>query len=203
VDSENEISDLKSAINEMEKSLRERQAIESALVSARMAVKRDHLTNVFNRVGIEEMLEREFARYLRSHEQFSVLMIDLDHFKNINDTYGHLIGDEVLKQLSERLAAMLRLEDALGRFGGEEFLVLAPRCGLKDAAVLAERLRENIAKQPGVRDITVTVSIGVSSTELAPRDTSALVHEADKALYRAKHNGRNRIEVASPELVAG
>jgi len=203
VDSDNEISDLKSAINEMEKSLRERQEIENALISARLAVKRDHLTSMFNRVGIEEMLEREFARYLRSQEPFSLLMIDVDHFKNVNDSYGHLTGDEVLKQLSARIASMLRLEDVLGRFGGEEFLVIASRCGMKEAAILGERIRAKVAESPIVQVIVVSVSIGISSPELGPRDTTALVHEADKALYRAKQRGRNRIELASTELSGG
>jgi len=201
VESYNEITDLKSAINEMEKSLRGRREIETALISARLAVKHDHLTGVLNRVGIEDALTREFARYLRSQEDFSVLMIDIDHFKSINDTHGHLMGDEVLKQLSERMASMLRLEDVLGRFGGEEFLVVAPRCGLKDAAILGERIRNEVAKLPLVRDFVVTVSIGIASSELTPRDTTALVQEADKAMYRAKQSGRNRVELASPESV--
>jgi diguanylate cyclase (GGDEF)-like protein len=200
VESDDEISDLKCAINRMEKSLRERSAIEDALTSVRLEVKRDHLTRVFNRIGLEEMLQREHARYLRSQEPYSVLMIDLDHFKKINDTYGHLVGDEVLKAVAKRIAMILRTEDVLGRFGGEEFLVIAPGSTLSDAEAIAERLRATVAISPVVSKVSVTVSIGVSSTETGPCDSTALVRSADEALYEAKRNGRNCVQAAAVNL---
>jgi diguanylate cyclase (GGDEF)-like protein len=127
-------------------------------------------------------------------------MIDLDHFKKINDTYGHLVGDEVLKAVAKRIAMVLRTEDVLGRFGGEEFLVIAPGSTLSDAEAIAERLRATVAISPVVSKVSVTVSIGVSSTETGPCDSTALVRSADEALYEAKRNGRNCVQAAAVNL---
>ncbi|HZP01424.1 MAG TPA: diguanylate cyclase [Terriglobia bacterium] len=160
----------------------------------------DSLTGLLNRGAILERLEQEVDRARREHLHVAVLMGDLDHFKAINDEHGHLIGDTVLRQVSLRLRATVRPYDVVGRYGGEEFLILAPGCDRSDALALAERIRLSIVKEPfeiPQGAIAMTMSLGATAAEITGRvDPDSLLRVADAALYRAKRKGRNCVEVA-------
>ncbi|MGE5503110.1 MAG: diguanylate cyclase [Actinomycetota bacterium] len=158
----------------------------------------DSLTNVFNRRHFMDTAAAEVERAVRYGRPLSALMLDIDHFKRINDTWGHPIGDEAIKALARTCAAVLRVEDALGRLGGEEFACLLPETDAAGAAMLAERLRraiEAIVVDAGGTEVRFTSSVGAA--ELAGPDwtAEALLSRADAALYRAKQSGRNRVVV--------
>jgi two-component system cell cycle response regulator len=163
----------------------------------------DPLTGVNNRRYVERRLLEELGRSRRQGYALSCMYIDIDHFKKINDSRGHQAGDEVLREVAARIKAELRLSDALGRFGGEEFVVLLIDAELTDAVCVAERIRQSVAEQPllssGGAGVTVTVSIGVAALRLPDGgdalETAAqdLLARADQALYRAKGEGRNRV----------
>jgi two-component system cell cycle response regulator len=159
---------------------------------------RDSLTGLWNRAMILETLERELTRSRRESQPLAVIMADIDHFKQINDVYGHLVGDRVLRQTAQRLMTMLRPYDTVGRYGGEEFLVVLPGCGASVAMTLAERLRQCMEADPIVDNaqaFRVTLSLGVSIWD--GRITGPeLLHSADNALYEAKRTGRNRVQSA-------
>jgi two-component system, cell cycle response regulator len=179
--------------------------LQSDLIDAREALRiqatHDALTGVWNRRAILEMLGNELARSRRDGLPVAVVMADLDHFKHINDTHGHMVGDTVLCEAVSRMRNMLRPYDAIGRYGGEEFLVVLPGCIAQDAFKLAERLRIGIGQEPvkiPTGAIAVTSSLGVAaSDEIATLDASALIRAADMALYRAKAAGRNCVELAT------
>jgi diguanylate cyclase (GGDEF)-like protein len=159
---------------------------------------RDALTGLWNRAAILDLLERELARGRREGRPVGVIMADLDHFKRINDTFGHLAGDRVLRQAARRLGEALRPYDTVGRYGGEEFLVVLPGCDAGDATGLAERLRRCVADEPVDWEgcpVPVTVSLGVAASDGAA-DAAGLLQTADEALYRAKGAGRNRAVLA-------
>lgn len=167
----------------------------------RVQATHDGLTTLLNRVAILEVLRKELSRAVREPQPVSVLMIDLDHFKQINDTYGHGAGDAVLCETARRMQGAVRAYDTVGRYGGEEFLVVLPGCGHSDAAAQAERVRQAVGGTPfptGDHFLPVTCSIGVSSrSDPAECDGDGLIRDADRALYRAKDAGRNRV-VADP-----
>ncbi len=157
----------------------------------------DALTGLWNRAAIVELLVRELARADRDGTDVAVVMGDLDHFKNVNDTYGHAAGDRVLAETAQRLRTVVRAYDAVGRYGGEEFLIVLPKCDLDAAAKQAERLRMEVAAVPiefEGQQIAVTISLGVAAGRCA---VDELVRAADEALYAAKRAGRNRVEVAT------
>jgi diguanylate cyclase (GGDEF)-like protein len=159
----------------------------------------DRLTGLWNRGAILDFMERETARGKRSGKNVGVLLADVDHFKSINDNYGHQVGDAVLKAVGERFERGTRSYDWAGRYGGEEFLILLCNCDPDSVAACAERLREIIASEPvrvGGLELAVTVSIGaaMSSAEHAFR-SDQLIGIADAALYSAKDRGRNRVEI--------
>ena len=176
--------------------------LQEELLKAREALRdqatHDGLTGLLNRSTILEKLEDELARATRGGNHVSVLMADLDRFKSINDTLGHLAGDAVLREAARRLKSAARRYDLVGRYGGEEFLIVLPGCDATAAALQAERMREAIGATPFLtpsRPITVNISLGVAcSSHCAPE---ALVREADDALYEAKGAGRNRVVVHS------
>ena len=158
----------------------------------------DSLTGLLNRASIFDALKMLLARAERESQPMAVLMMDIDRFKLTNDTHGHLAGDHVLRETGLRMRAAVRRYDAVGRYGGEEFLIVLPGCGADAARMQAERIRECIASEPFLTDtvsLRVTCSIGVSGRATAREcDADALVREADRALYRAKEGGRNRVE---------
>ncbi|HXB71194.1 MAG TPA: diguanylate cyclase [Candidatus Acidoferrales bacterium] len=173
--------------------------LQQQLLHAREALREqathDGLTKLLNRSAILEVLRNEIARAGREHQPLSLLMLDLDRFKNINDTYGHQDGDAVLREAALRMRTAGRRYDSVGRYGGEEFLVVLPGCDLADARSQAERLREAIAGTPfgsGSQPLQVTMSVGVSCAR--DHDADTLIREADEALYRAKAQGRNCVE---------
>ena len=175
--------------------------LQAELLETREALReqatKDSLTGIWNRGSILEILGRELGRGLREGASAGVVMMDLDRFKSVNDAHGHLAGDRVLESSARRLQASIRIYDAIGRYGGEEFLVLLPGCDEKSAVCQAERMRQELEKEP-VRvfgnDISVTASFGVTTTApgvgLRPED---VIRAADEALYAAKRSGRNRV----------
>lgn len=163
---------------------------------------RDPLTSVFNRRYFEETVNQNILDYQSSKEPYSILMIDADFFKRINDTYGHKIGDKVLMELASTTERELRDKDIVARYGGEEFVVFLPGINEEQGKKVAERLRQSIAgiRITGDNDdiISITVSIGVSSSAISD-NVDVLIKTADEALYRAKQNGRNRVELFSKQ----
>lgn len=160
--------------------------------------KTDSLTNLWNRRYLEENLALEFKRAKRYKHDLSVMIIDLDHFKNINDTYGHLAGDEVLRQISSRIKESQRETDFIGRYGGEEIVVILPETNLEASIKIANLILKVISAKPvefESNSIVVTTSIGVSSIKEEHSEYSMIFAEADEALYSAKELGRNRVEV--------
>jgi two-component system cell cycle response regulator len=179
-------------------------ALQEELVAAREALReqatRDGLTGLWNRTAIFDILQNELARSGRSAEPLTVLMADLDGFKPVNDHFGHMAGDAVLRQAAARMRASVRRYDAVGRYGGEEFLMVLPGCELAAGLALAERVRAAIDAecfQAGDVEIRLTCSLGAAGA-IPPEIPHAddLVRRADAALYRAKHQGRNRVEAA-------
>ena len=173
----------------------QRNELEQALERIRELATRDDLTGLYNRRYMQERLTQQINEVQRSGGRFSLCMADLDHFKRINDTHGHGIGDLVLRQFADIARTCLRESDTLARWGGEEFLVLLPDTGTGQAAQSMERLRTAVAEQcalPEVPDLKVTFSAGV--TEYRSGETAEqAVERADRALYRAKAEGRNRV----------
>lgn len=175
-----------------------------ALAHAKRQATHDSLTGLLNHSAILDGLETELVRSQRTGEPVSVLLADLDHFKAVNDTYGHGAGDQVLMETAHRIRGVVRPYDLMGRVGGEEFLLVLPRCGPVGVSQLAERLRQAIEEVPFSRPagpFTVTMSIGITTWPgTAPTSPRLLVEVADEALYRAKRAGRNRVEVGVPRL---
>jgi diguanylate cyclase (GGDEF)-like protein len=170
----------------------------SARESMRHAATHDSLTGLMNRGQVIEVLERELELARREKKTVGVILADIDHFKNVNDSFGHLYGDEALKEISQRLRSKMRIYDGIGRYGGEEFLLLLPGCDLAVTLERGKQLREYVASKPvvasGVKQV-ITVSMGVSVSAGSERtDVEALLAQADAGLYAAKQKGRNRVE---------
>jgi diguanylate cyclase (GGDEF)-like protein len=162
---------------------------------------RDGLTQLYNRRKFQEEAERECARVKRYSRPLSLVLFDVDHFKKVNDTYGHLRGDAVLQRVAASAREMTRTEQILARIGGEEFAILCPEVESRGATVLSERLRENIARQSHSdrdREFGVTCSFGVAGWQAWMDTFTDLYLAADDALYRSKGSGRNRVTTAEP-----
>jgi diguanylate cyclase (GGDEF)-like protein len=178
--------------------------LEDTLVQAREVMRfkatHDALTGVWNRGTILETMEREIVRSRREGVSLGVIIGDLDHFKAVNDTYGHPIGDRVLRETVSRMQSCVRSYDFIGRYGGEEFLVLLPGCGVDATSDKANQLRAAIAQQPMETEsgaLRITMSLGGAATANWPDDNAKQILQiADLALYRAKHEGRNRVAMA-------
>jgi diguanylate cyclase (GGDEF)-like protein len=157
----------------------------------------DPLIGINNRGAIDEILQEQLLRAPYRQSSVSVIMADVDHFKSVNDTYGHQVGDEVLIEVAERVSEGMRAEDSVGRYGGEEFLMVLPGIGGTQAVLIAHRIRLLIAQEPfdtEAGDLSVTMSLGVSCTDFPKLQApESLVKAADEALYRAKEEGRNRV----------
>jgi eukaryotic-like serine/threonine-protein kinase len=158
---------------------------------------RDSLTGLYNRRGLFEVAEREIARAQRYARPLSICLLDIDHFKTVNDTYGHPVGDEVLAKLGNKIRQNLRNIDLVGRYGGEEFIILAVENDNEAAGKLAERVCRMVAAKPlatSAGGVSITVSIGVAELSEHIRDLPALLQAADQALYLAKRSGRNQVQ---------
>lgn len=157
----------------------------------------DPLTGVANHRTFHEMLNKEIARANRDKSDFGLIILDIDDFKRVNDTYGHQVGDDVLKDLCKRVFAIIREQDLLARYGGEEFMVIVTSSNIKGTSILAERIRDEIATRPvWINDITIpyTVSLGFSIYNgYNPRSKESLVRDADDALYYSKKHGKNKV----------
>jgi diguanylate cyclase (GGDEF)-like protein len=178
--------------------------LHTELISMREALRiqalRDGLTELWNRSAIFDILQRELARATRQFSPVGVLMADLDFFKKVNDTYGHLAGDKVLRAVAEAMSSSVRSYDSVGRYGGEEFVLVMPGCDVETAVIAAERIRSCICEKSleiSGGPLSITISIGVAVTD-GTRDMApeAIIRMADMALYRAKERGRNCVELA-------
>jgi diguanylate cyclase (GGDEF)-like protein len=158
----------------------------------------DVLTGIWNRGALLDLLQRELQRAARNQGTTGILMLDLDHFKKINDTYGHLTGDIVLKEVAHRISQVIRSYDMVGRYGGEEFLIVLPSCDKSQVQNSSERIRTSIASTPiltASTEIAVTVSIGATIVGPGVTAEKEPLAAADRALYQAKNAGRNRTVV--------
>jgi len=184
-------------------------SLQDDLIAAREELRfratHDLLTGIFNRGTVMDALQTELSRQVREQRPCGVILVDIDHFKQVNDTYGHLNGDEVLQIVARRLKQCLRPYDTVGRYGGEEFLIIASAVDESGTLALAERIRIALESTPvmtqaGEVHITASLGAAISSTDARISDSQVLLRLADKALYRAKAQGRNRSELAgSPE----
>ncbi len=173
--------------------------LQAQLIAAREALRDqatyDSLTRLMNRATVLEALRRDLIRSRREHGCLTVSMADLDHFKQVNDRFGHAAGDAVLVEISQRMLSVIRPYDTIGRYGGEEFVIVVPGCSESGALGLVERLRERVAQEPirlPTGSVSVTMSFGVCSTRRdEPADLDAILRVADAALYEAKKAGRN------------
>src|SRR5882762_8379017 len=180
--------------------------LQEELVSARESMRRaathDNLTGLLNRGEVVAMLQRELERGRRDQKPLAVILGDIDHFKSVNDTLGHLFGDEALREVGRRLRAQLRVYDGVGRYGGEEFLLILPNCDLPNVLLRANEVREVVASKPVVccgkeRLITMSMGVAVSACD-GNNEVEGLLNHADAGLYAAKEKGRNRIEHFTP-----
>lgn len=194
-----ELSSLAGAVNAMLSAIQKAKSeLIQAQESLRFHAEHDSLTGVMNRRAIRDVLRKELSRCRREKQTLGVILADVDHFKKINDHYGHAAGDAVLVSVVQRIASTLRTYDIVGRYGGEEFLIIAPGCDLELAEKLAERIRNAVNEDPvdlGTEMANVTLSLGVT-LGTTTSDPEFLVTMADTAMYQAKRNGRNRVETS-------
>ena len=195
--------DLLLSNDKLAKAMRE---VEAAMTIIQDQVIRDELTGLYNRRYLMAVVAAEVQRADRSTEPFCLLLLDIDFFKRVNDTFGHLAGDQVLIQFGQAITAQLRMIDYFGRYGGEEFILLMPQTGLNGALILGERIREAIAltnfDSAGINK-TISVSIGVAEF-FDGESAEQLIARADLALYAAKNGGRNRVvSAARPDRAYG
>lgn len=203
-----DVDELRARVRAGRRILELQDALLHAHDALRFEASHDPLTGLWNRGAVLDSLKREVQRQQRTQQPLGLMMADIDHFKKINDTLGHLVGDAVLREVAHRLGAGVRSYDWVGRYGGEEFLVLVPGCNASDLVISAERLRSCVADAPVIADaasVPVTLSVGIISAEqLGPEPWSYedILRLADAALYKAKAEGRNRVAVGSPSLAA-
>jgi diguanylate cyclase (GGDEF)-like protein len=183
-----------------ERMLRLHDGLLAAQESLRFQATHDSLTGLWNRRALFELVRTELERSARKQAPVSLLLIDIDHFKQVNDRCGHQMGDSVLQEVARRLASGVRPYDHIGRYGGEEFVVCAAELKSQAARQLGDRLREAVSTSPihsSEQEVAITISVGVATAEHpANCTTEKLLQSADAAMYQAKENGRNRVETA-------
>ena len=180
--------------------------LQSKLLNAQKALRKqathDPLTELFNRGAILDVLTKELSRVQREQKSISVILADIDHFKHINDTFGHRAGDAALKEVSHRMLENLRSYDSVGRYGGEEFLIVLPGLDEHSALGRADKFRLAVAQTPvPIKEQAIPITISVGIAVVGPGDDlhpDRLVHRADEAMYEAKNTGRNRVVLAPP-----
>lgn len=187
---EQKVEERTQALSEAKRQLEERATQLEQLARS------DALTGLGNRMAAAERLTAEYQRFHRSRAPYSVLLLDTDHFKRVNDNHGHAVGDQVLQQIAAALQGAARTTDFAARYGGEEFLLLLPDTDAEGALVLAERVRAAVSAASNTVAGMVTVSIGAATARDDDATHETIVQRADEALYRAKANGRNRVEGA-------
>ena len=178
------------------------EMLQKAMQSLYNANQHDGLTSIYNRHYIEDILSKEFSRSQRYGGLFSLIMMDLDYFKEINDRFGHLAGDTVLRSVTSIIDKMLRESDTFGRYGGEEFAIILPETPLEHAMLVAKRISTTIAADPipyEGKAIPITISAGVAQSHSLLRRHEDLIREADTALYQSKKQGRNRVTQFRPK----
>jgi diguanylate cyclase (GGDEF)-like protein len=187
-------------LEELQVRLRAGKRISELEQKLRLKATHDALTGIYNRGAVIDILEKEIARHARDGQPMSIVFADLDHFKRTNDKYGHLAGDAVLHEVCRRVSAVLRPYDLLGRYGGEELLIVLPACDSNGAIEVAERIRKVVADQSIMTDfgaISSSLSIGIAVADKGKvMPMNDLINLADNALYLAKERGRNRVELA-------
>ncbi|MFC1650075.1 GGDEF domain-containing protein, partial [Candidatus Latescibacterota bacterium] len=175
------------------------KVINSVIDQNKLLVERnqkDPLTNIYNRTTFEELFNLELQRYQRYQDTFSLLMFDIDHFKNVNDVYGHEAGDKVLKGIASCITNILRETDVFARFGGEEFIILLPKANIEKCAKVAEKLRNTVLNTEFSYDnakVPITVSVGVTEIQSSDKDFLTIFKRADSFMYIAKNEGRNKV----------
>jgi diguanylate cyclase (GGDEF)-like protein len=193
-------------VHELQEQLADLEAANSELLSSNSALSeisaRDALTGLYNRWYVMEKIDSEMNRSLRHRSPVSLIMLDIDHFKRVNDSFGHSAGDRVLRSVGQVLRDSCRIYDVAGRYGGEEFCVVLPETKVGNTTVVAERIRERLAAnrfEIGGDSVAVTASIGIAGIDAieseAALSPAILIDRADQALYSAKHRGRNRVEM--------
>lgn len=183
----------------LEKLKHSNRQVESKNRELEILATRDGLTNCLNRRSLFDALEVNFTQSQESDSELSCIMVDIDHFKQINDNYGHTFGDVVIKMMADTLKKVVRSEDVIGRYGGEEFCILLPTATLDVASEVAERCRKQLERQE-VEQIKVTASFGVASIKLGVQKAADLIQLADEALYASKSRGRNRVTRWEPNI---
>jgi diguanylate cyclase (GGDEF)-like protein len=195
--------ELKARLRTGERILRLEDSLVEAREQMRFKATHDHLTSLWNRGVIVDLLGRELTRSQRENVCTAIILGDVDHFKKINDTHGHPVGDQVLREIARRLLLSVRSYDFVGRYGGEEFLTVLNNCAPHSALFRAEQIRRCICARPVHTDagpLEVTMSLGVLlSCDWGHRSAEDLISQADSALYAAKAAGRNRVKLAQPE----
>jgi diguanylate cyclase (GGDEF)-like protein len=187
------ISERKAAQEKQEQLIQELLDLKKRL---EISVRTDPLTDLPNRRGLAEKLEYEKIRFDRSKNPFTIMMGDIDHFKEINDTFGHDAGDHILTGIARMLRDNSRKQDIVSRWGGEEFIILLPETGLGNGAILAEKLRDKVEKEVFVyqdKKIPVTLSFGLSVYNKKDLKMDDVIKQADQCLYEAKNSGRNKV----------
>ncbi len=201
-----DVKELRARVRAGQRILELQEALLRSQQALQFEAEHDPLTSLWNRGAIFKVMEREARRSHRTGEELGIIMADLDHFKDINDTHGHLTGDMVVQETGRRLGASVRSYDWVGRYGGEEFLIIVPGCDSARLAATGERLRRAISDRPFGNppfEIAVTLSVGCVVAQPGKQNTfncESLLRAADEALYAAKANGRNRIETAEIAL---
>jgi diguanylate cyclase (GGDEF)-like protein len=189
--------ELRARLRVGERIIRSHDALLEAREALEFEASHDPLLRLWNRAAIIDLLSTELSRSKRLQTTLSIFFVDLDSFKPVNDTYGHLAGDHVLRNAADKMSSAVREYDHVGRFGGDEFLVVLPNCTAEAAWEVAERVRIHVSKDPIViapMNVKITASIGLSQW-YPGQEIGDLLYRADVALYRAKQNGRNRVEI--------